>query len=77
MVKTLKRILLQNQEKGSSVEKVSSICSNGTAPLNKMDGMPTYNKTLLLQNQESFGAESKYIASRTKDLPCLFNEVDL
>ena len=46
---------------GLSVEGVIIICSNGSAPLNKMSIMSIYGKTLknlLLQNQESFKTES-------------------
>ena len=61
---------------GPSVERILTICSNGSAPLNKMAAMPIYGKknlkNLLLQNQESFGADSWYIASWTQDLPGLF-----
>ena len=42
---------------------------NDSAPLNKKAAMPIYGKTLknlLLQNQESFVSESRYIASRTQ-----------
>ena len=58
-----------------SVERVLLICLNGSAPLNKMAAMFIYGKTLkylLLQNEESFEAESWYIALGTKDLPNLF-----
>ena len=51
------------------------ICTNGYGPLIKMAAMPIYGKTLkslLLQNQESFKAESWYIASWTQDLLSLF-----
>ena len=60
---------------GPSVKRVLPSCSNGSAPSNKMAAMPIYGKTLknlLLQNQESFGAESWYIASRAQGLPSLF-----
>ena len=37
---------------GPSVERMLTICSNGSAPLNKMAAMPIYGRTLknLLQN---------------------------
>ena len=53
---------------GLSVERVLTICSNGSAPLNKIAAMSIYGKNLLLQNQESFEAESWYIASGTQGL---------
>ena len=65
---------------GPSVKGVSSVCSNGSASpgsaqLNKMAVMPIYGKkilkNLLLQNQESFEAESCYITIGTQDLPSL------
>ena len=47
---------------GPIVERVLPVCSNGSALLNKMAAMSIYGKktlkNLLLQNQESFGAES-------------------
>ena len=52
------------------------MCSNGQGPLIKMAAMPIYGKTLkslLLQNQESFGAESWYTTSRAQGLPTSFN----
>ena len=54
---------------GPSAERVLPICSNGSVPLNKMAAMsicgknsscPEQKKTLLVQNQESFVAESWY-----------------
>ena len=60
---------------GSSVERILKICLNGSMSLDKMDAMPIYGKTLknlLLHNQESFEAESCYIAWDTQDLPNLF-----
>ena len=56
---------------GPFVEMVLTIWSNGFAPLNKMAAMPIYGKTLknLLKNQESFEAESWYVASGTPSLP--------
>ena len=46
-------------QKGPSVKRVLIICLNGSTPLNKMATMPIYGKkNLLLQNQESFEAES-------------------
>ena len=51
---------------GLSVKRVLTICSNGSAPLNKIAAMSIYGKNLLLQNQESFEAESWYIASGTR-----------
>ena len=56
---------------GPSVEKMLTICSNGSAPLNKMAAMPIYGKTLknlLLQSEESSDAESWYTASQTKSV---------
>ena len=53
---------------GPSIERIFIICSNGSVPLNKMAAMPIYGKKKkptknhLLQNQESFEAESWYIA---------------
>ena len=58
-----------------SVQGRLKICSNGHGPLTKMAAMPIYGKTLknlFLQNQESFKAESWYIASWTQGLPSLF-----
>ena len=61
---------------GPSVKKVLIICSVGSVPLNKMATIPIYGKksekNLLLQNQESFEAESSYIALGTQGLPSLF-----
>ena len=60
---------------GPSVERVLTICLNGSALLNKMAALPMYGKklkNLLLQNQESFEAESEYISLGTEDLPSLF-----
>ena len=63
---------------GPYVEVVLSICSKGSALLNKMATMPIYSKkkkkkktlkNLLLLNQESFEAESWYIASGMQGLP--------
>ena len=54
---------------GPSVEGMLTICSNCSAPLNKMAAMPIYGKTLKnlrLQNKESFEAESWYTASGTR-----------
>ena len=62
---------------GASIERVLIICSNDSAPFNKMAAMPIYSKTLkylLLQNQESFEAESWYIASGTQVLPICSND---
>ena len=57
-----------------SVKGGLKICSNGHGPLIKMAAMPIYGKKyLLLQNKESFGAESWYIASWTRALPSLSN----
>ena len=42
---------------GPSVERMLTICSNGSAPLNKMAAMPIYGKTLkksLFFRTESF-----------------------
>ena len=52
---------------GPSVKGVLSISSNGSAPLNNMATIYG-KKTLknLLQNQESFDAESLYISSGTQ-----------
>ena len=55
-----------------SVKYGLKICTNGHSPLIKMAAMPIYSKNLLLQNQESFQAESWYVASLTQGLPCLF-----
>ena len=52
-----------------SVEKMLTICSNGSAPLNKMAAMPIYDKTLknlFLQNYERSEAESWYRAMGIK-----------
>ena len=58
---------------GPSVEVVLRNCSNGFALMNKMAAMPMYGKTLQnLQNQESFEAESWYIASGTQGLPSMY-----
>ena len=60
---------------GLLIKKVLPICSNGSAPSNKMAAMPIYGKTLknlLLQNQKSF--ESWYIASRTQSIPSFSND---
>ena len=54
---------------GPSVKRVLPVCSNGSVQLNKVDAMLIMVETLLLQNQESFGAKSWYIASRTQGLP--------
>ena len=57
----------------SSVKKRLKFCSNGYGLLIKMAALPIYGKSLkTLQNRESFGAESWYIASRTQGLPSLF-----
>ena len=55
-------------------EGVLTICSNGSVPFDKMAAMPIYGKTLkyLLQNQESFEADSWFIASGIHCLPRLF-----
>ena len=57
------------------VERILIICLTGFAPLNKMATMPIFGKktlkNLLLQNQESFKAESWYIALGTQGLPSL------
>ena len=45
---------------GPSVKRVLPICSNGSAPLNKMATMPGKTLKNLLQNQESFEADSLY-----------------
>ena len=51
---------------GPSVERLFTICLNSSTPLNKMAVIPIYGKrtlkNLLLLNQESFKAESWYIA---------------
>ena len=59
---------------GPSVERMLTICSNSSAPLNKMAAMPIYDTTLktVLQNKESFEAESWYTASGTQSLLSLF-----
>ena len=60
---------------GPSVKRVLPTCLKGSAQLNEMAAMPIYGKNiynLLLQNRESFGAESCFIASRTQGLPSLF-----
>ena len=57
-----------------SFEGGLKIYTNSHGPLDKMAAMPIYGKTLktlLLQNQESFGADSWYMASETKGLPIL------
>ena len=49
---------------GPPVEGLLIICLNGFALVNKMAAMPIYGKTLknlLVQNQESFQAESWYL----------------
>ena len=46
---------------GPNVERMLPVCSNGSAPLNKMATMSIYG--LPLQNEESFGTEFWYIAS--------------
>ena len=51
---------------GPSVERVLTISSNGSAPLNKMAAMPI--KIFLLKNKVSFEAESWYISSGIQDL---------
>ena len=50
------------------------ICINGHGLLSTMAAMPIYGKNAknLLQNHESFEAESWYIASETQGLPTLF-----
>ena len=61
---------------GLSVEGVLSVCSNGSALLNKIATMPMYGKKTLknlLWNQESFEAESWYIASGTQGLLSRYN----
>ena len=60
---------------GPSVKRFLPICLNGSVRLNKMTVMPRYVETLinrLLQNKESFWAESWYIALNTQDLPNVF-----
>ena len=45
---------------GPSVERVLTICLNGSAPLNKLAAMPIYGKTLkhvLLRTQERIEAD--------------------
>ena len=57
------------------VKEGLKIYINTHGPLIKMATVPIYNKNtykLLLQNQESFKAESLYIASGTQGLPNLF-----
>ena len=59
---------------GPSVERILTICSNGSAPLNKVAAMSIYGitrKKLLLQYQENFEAEPGYTASGTQGLPSL------
>ena len=54
---------------GPSVERMLTICSNISVPLQKMTAMPIYGKTLknlLLQNYERSEAESGCTASGTK-----------
>ena len=53
---------------GPSVERILTICSNSSTPLNQMAAMPMY-LNLLLQNQESFEAESLYIVLGMQGLP--------
>ena len=58
-----------------SVKRGMKICTNGHEPLNKMAAVFIHGKTLknlLLQNQESFKAESWYIASGAQGLSNLF-----
>ena len=57
-----------------SVERVLTICTNSCAPLNKMAAMPINGKKtyFFLQNQESFEAESWYLALGTHGLLNLF-----
>ena len=56
-----------------SIKGGLKIYTNCRGPLSKMAAMPTYGKTLnSLQSQESFEAESWYIASGTQGLPSLF-----
>ena len=55
-----------------SVKGVWSFCSNGSALLNKMASMMQYLKNLLIQNQESYEAQSLYIALGMQDVPNLF-----
>ena len=54
---------------GTSVERILTICLNGSFPLNKMAAMPIYGKSTLKStspDQDSFEAVSKYIASGLK-----------
>ena len=60
---------------GHSFEGILKICSNGSASLNKMASMPIYGKKTLknlLQNKESFEAESWYIASGSQSTNFFF-----
>ena len=59
---------------GRSVEEMLKICSNGSAPFNKLLPCPYVIKTLrsiLLQYYENFEAESWYTASGIQGLPSL------
>ena len=59
----------------ASVERVLTVCLNGSVPLNKMADMPNMVKALknlLTQNQESFEVKSWYIVLGTQGLPSLF-----
>ena len=64
--------------KGPFIKGVLSICLTGSALLKKMVAMPLYGKktlkNLFLQNQESFEAESLYIALGTQGLPSFSND---
>ena len=59
---------------GPSVERVLTVCSNGSTPLNKMAAVPIYdkNENNSLQKQESFETESWDIASGTQVISSLF-----
>ena len=62
---------------GPSVERVLPSCLNGSGALNKMASLSIYGKNLknlLLQNQESFWAETWYIALLSQALPSFFKQ---
>ena len=61
---------------GPSVQGILSICSNGSASLNKMAPFANIVKTLknLLQNQESFKAQFYYRALGTPGHPIYLND---
>ena len=62
---------------GPSVERVLTVCLNGSVPLIKMAAMLICGKTFktfLLQNQESFESESWYLAFGTQSLPSFLND---